>query len=160
MDVVSRNLRDYMQARLVSYYEDEYGQPAYPPDERPACAAVVAAKATAGRMRRPVRGLVTLRASSKCTTERGVSALMEIFTECDLTILGGANFYEELLKVETDKICAHLFEDLARHDVFMLSVVNGQCTGVPSVCCFVRDRSKWLGILRRRGLKVTGAADA
>ena len=160
MDDISRkHLRDYMQARLVSYYEDEYGQPAYPPDERPALAAVAAAKSTAGRMRRPVRGLVTLRASSKDTTERGVSALMEISTECDLTLWGGANFDEELLKVDADKICSHFFEDPARQDVFVLSVMNNQSTGVPSVCCFVSDRSKWLGILRRRGVKVTGAVD-
>jgi hypothetical protein len=85
---------------------------------------------------------------------------MEISAEGDLTLWGGANFDEELLKVEADKICAHFFEDPARQDVFVLSVVNGQRTGVPSVCCFVRDRSKWLSILRRRGGKVTGAVDA
>ena len=161
MDDISRkHLRDYMQAHLVSYFEDEYGQPAYPPDERPARPAVAAARSTAGRVRRPVRGLVTLRASSTDTTERGVSALMEISAEGDLTLWGGANFDEELLKVETDKICAHFFEDPARQDVFVLSVVNGQSTSVPSVCCFVRDGSKWLSILRRRGGKVTGAVDA
>ena len=161
MDVISRKqLRDYMQARLVSYSEDEYGQPTYPPDERPARAAEAAAKSTTGRVRRPVRGLVTLRVSSKDTTERGVSALMEISTECDMTLWGGANFDEELLKVEADKICAHFFEDPARQEVFVLSVMNSQSIDVPSVCCFVRDRSRWLSILRRRGVKVTGAVDS
>ena len=28
------NLREYLQARLQSYYEDEHGQPTYPPDQQ------------------------------------------------------------------------------------------------------------------------------
>jgi hypothetical protein len=159
MDAVCRkHLRDYLQAHLTSYHEDERGQPAYPPNERLVPAAAV--KATTACVRRPARGLVTLRSASGDTTERGMKALLEISAEGDLTICGGANFDEQLLKVAVCKISVHFYEEPARKDMFLLSVPNQQAADAPSVCCCVRDGSTWLAIFRRRGVTVSRAADA
>ena len=70
-------------------------------------------KATTACVRRPARGLVTLRSASGDTTERGMKALLEISAEGDLTICGGANFDEQLLKVAVCKISVHFYEESA-----------------------------------------------
>jgi hypothetical protein len=159
IDAVRRkHLRDYLQAHLASYHEDERGQPVYPPNERLVPAAAV--KATKACVRRPARGLVTLRLASGDTTERGMNALLEISAEGDLTISGGANFDEQLLNVPVCQISVHFYEDPARKDMFLLSVANQEAAYDPSVCCCVRDGSKWLAIFRRRGVTVSRAADA
>ena len=153
--VTRKHLREYLQARLVSYHEDENGQPTFAPDEQPARASITA---TPRRTWRPVRGLVTLRTSSTDTTERGVSALLEISAEGNLILWAGANFDQELLKVSLHKICVRPYDDTERKDVFMLSTPSCKPGSAPSVNCFVRDRNKWLSIFRRRGVSVTATA--
>jgi len=158
IDSVGRkHLREYLQARLVSYHEDEKGQPTFPPDEQPARASITA---TTRRTWRPVRGLVTLRTSSTDTTERGVRAILEISAEGNLILWGGANFDEELLKSPLDRICAHPYEDPVRKEVFMLSISSCKPGSVPTINCFVRDRNKWLGTFRRRGITVSAVVDS
>ena len=158
MDGISRkHLRAYLQARLVSYHEDENGHPTFPLDEQPDRASITA---TARRTSwRPVRGLVTLRTSSNDTTGRGVRALLEISAEGNLIIWGGANFDGELLKSPLHKICVHPYEDPVRMNAFMLSIPSSKPGNVPTIDCFVRDRNKWLGTFHRRGVKVTAVVD-
>ena len=155
--VTRRHLREYLQARLVSYHEDENGQPTFPPNKQPALASITA---TARHTWRPVRGLVTLRMGSTDTTERGVRALLEISAEGYLIIWGGANFDEELLKSALHKICIHPYDDPVRNQVFMLSLHSCKPGSVPTINCFVRDRNKWLGTFRRRGVTVTTVVDS
>ena len=135
--VTRKHLREYLQARLISYHEDENGQPTFALDEQTARASITT---TPPRTWRPVRGLVTLRTSSTDTTERGVRALLEI-SEGNLILWAGANFDEELLKVALHKICVHPYDDTERKDVFMLSCHSCKPGSVPSVNCFVRDRN-------------------
>jgi len=153
LDAASRKLlRDYLQARLVSYHEDENGQPTYPPTQRPARSST--ATATAGPLRRPARGLVTLCINpGGSETQRGVNAVLEISGEGNLTMWGGTNFDEVLLQSPLCKLSVHFSEDPAQSRAFVLSVANKTSAAQnPAIYCFVRDRSKWLAIFRRRGV--------
>jgi hypothetical protein len=160
-----RCLRDYLQARLVSYHEDENGQPTFPPDQRrqpkaPTSGGRVAASAAAKALRRPVRGLVTLRSCPDASAQQGMGALLEISANGDLKLWGGADFEVELINVELHKLTVSFSEDPARSDMFVLSVA--QSVNAPAVCCFVKDRSKWLTIFARRGVTpvISEEADA
>jgi hypothetical protein len=154
LDAASRKLlRDYLQARLVSYHEDENGQPTSPPPNQ-RTARSCAAKATTGPLRRPARGLVTLCLTpGGPDTQRGVNAVLEISAEGNLTMWGGTNFDEVLLQSPLCKLSVHFSEDTAQSRTFVLSVANKtSVTQNPAIYCFVRDRSKWLAIFRRRGV--------
>ena len=165
MDATRRQLlRNYLQACFVNYHEDENGRPTYPPNEPPIRAW--AAAATAEPLRRPARGLVTLRTTCAFPdAQRGVKAILEISAEGNLTILGGAGFDEVLLKAALPKLSVCFSEDPTRSSTFVISVANNAAlTQSPAICCVVRDRSarsKWLNVFRRRGVtpQVNGAAD-
>ena len=148
-------LRDYLQARLISYHEDDNGQPTFPPDQRrhpksPTSQGRVAASAAAKALRRPVRGLVTLRSCPDASAQQGMDALLEISANGELTLWGGTDFDVELINVELHKLTMSFSENPARSDMFVLSVA--QSVNAPAVCCFVKDRSKWLTIFARRGV--------
>ena len=152
MDTPSRQrLRNYLQTLLVSYHEDEHGQPTFAPDHRPFS---VPRSPAAGPLRRPARGLVSLGSSPYTLVHRGLSAVLQISAEGQLTIWSGANFDAELLNVPLCKLMVQFPEDQAKGNMFVLSISpDPHCqVPVPSVWCRVRDRSKWLTIFRRRGV--------
>jgi hypothetical protein len=93
-----------------------------------------------------------------------MDAVLEISAEGELKLWGGADFNEELLQVELRKLFVSFSESPARGDMFVLSVAQSMSAmqDTQAVCCFVRDRSKWLTIFERRGVtpRAGGAADA
>jgi len=165
MDANCRQLlRNYLQAFFINYHEDENGRPTYPPNAPPI--RTWAAAATAEPLRRPARGLVTLRTTRDSPdTQGGVNAILEISAEGNLTILGGAGFDEVFLKAALPKLSVYFSEDPTRSSTFVISVSNNAAVAQsPAICCVVRDwsaRSKWLNIFRRRGVtpQVGGATD-
>jgi hypothetical protein len=78
---------------------------------------------------------------------------------------GGNNFDEVLLQSPLCKLGVYFSEDPARSSMFVLSVANNEnktsATHDPAISCFVKDRSKWLAIFRRRGVtpQVGGPAE-
>ena len=152
MDARSRQrLRDYLRAQFVSYHEDEHRQPAFMPGQRAdSGVAPAAASAATQVVRRPVRGLVKLRSCPDATCQRGIDALLEISTQGELTLWGGTDFDDELLRVELRKLIVHFSQSSERSDMFVLSVA--QSTAVPAVFCFVKNRSKWLTNFCCRGV--------
>ena len=151
MDAPSRQrLRNFLQARLVSYHEDEFGQPTFAPNLR---SFRVATPTPAVNLRRPARGLVALHSSPDTPGERGLRAILEISAEGDLTLWGGENFGVELLKAALRSISIQFSADPVQSDMFAMSVArNRDDVQVPAIWCCVRDRSKWLNVFRRRGV--------
>ena len=152
MDAPSRqHLRNYLQAILLNYHEDEFGQPTFAPN-LPSFRVVTPTPAVS--LRRPARGLVTLHSSPDAPPgERGVRAILEISAGGDLTLWGGDNFGVELLKTALRSISIQFYDDPVQSDVFAISVAHDrEDVQLPSVWCCVRDRSKWLNIFRRRGV--------
>jgi hypothetical protein len=150
MDAPSRQrLCNYLQARLVCYHEDEHGQPTYDPDQRPSRTAT---PSVAGSLRRPARGLVTLRTSPESSTQRGTTAVLEISAEGELRLWGGASFDTELLNAALCQLSVQFSDDPAHGDMFRLSAAPSGDAEAPVIWCCVRDRSKWLAIFRRRGV--------
>ena len=91
--------------------------------------------------------------ASKEKLDSGVWRQFEISGEGNLTMWGGTNFDEVLLQSPLCKLSVHFSEDPAQSRTFVLSVANKTSAAQnPAIYCFVRDRSKWLAIFRRRGV--------
>jgi len=87
-----------------------------------------------------------------------MGALLEISANGELKLWGGADFEVELINVELQKLTVSCSEDPARSDMFILSVAKS--VNAPAVCCFVKDRNKWLTIFSRRGVTPVMSEDA
>jgi hypothetical protein len=165
MDATTRQcLRSYLQARLISYHEDEHGQPAFPPGAAPPPARQASAtKHDAAR--RPARGLVTLRSSPGAPEHSGVKALCALSGKGDLSLFGGPDFETVLITMPMNRVVVSVCGDAEHGCVFALSCVGAQGEAradVPSVFCFVKDqaaRDKWVDIFRRRHVAVGSLAN-
>ena len=157
MDAASRqHLRDFLQSRFISYQEDENGAPVVAPDnQRPHAPLPAAGNPSTASVRRPARGLVTLRASPDAASLTGLRALCTVSAEGDLTLWGGPDFDMQLLHAPLSSLAASISEDPAQGEMFALACDDAP--NVPTVYCFARDpagRNRWLDILRRRGVQV------
>ena len=103
MDAATRQqVRDLIQSRLLSYHEDEHGNPKHP--ERQHVPAIPEAAASASILRRPARGLVTLLSMPDADAQhKGVKALLQISADCQLKMWGGSSFDVRLLNAPLRK---------------------------------------------------------
>ena len=113
----------------------------------------------AERLRRPACGLVMLRSSPRANAQPGVSALLEISADGDVTLWGGANFDSQLVSAPLSELSFFFSEDPAHGNMFLISAAANsvQATApdaVPAaaVYCFVRNTNTWLAVLRRHGV--------
>ena len=163
MDAATRQrLHDLIQYRLLSYHEDEHGNPKHPEPLLVPARAQAAASGTLDHfmlartiLRRPARGLVTLLSRPDADAQhKGVRALLQISADCQLTIWGGNSFNVILLDAPLCKLTVSFLEDPARQNMLVLSAahVDSAEAHPPAIFCMVRDRSKWLAIFSRRGV--------
>ena len=151
MDAATRQqVRDLIQSHLVSYHEDEHGNPTHPPRLHVPARAQAAAPGTS--LRRPARGLVTLLSRPDAAAQhKGVRALLQISADGQLTMLGSNSFDVILLDAPLCKLSVGFFEDPARQNMLVLSAaqVDSAEAHTPAIVCVVRNRSKWLAIFSR-----------
>lgn len=154
MDAATRQqVRDLIQSHLLSYHEDEHGNPKHPGRLHVPARAQAAASGTI--LRRPARGLVTLLSRPDADAQhKGVRALLQISADCQLTLWGGNSFDMRLLDAPLRKLSVSFFEDPERQNMLVLSTahVDSAEAHAPAIVCVVRDRSKWLAIFSRRGV--------
>ena len=154
LDAATRQqVRDLIQSHLLSYHEDEHGNPKYP--ERLHVSARSQAAASGTILRRPARGLVKLLSRPDADAQdTGVRALLQISADCQLKMWGGSSFDVRLLDAPLRKFSVSFFEDPARQNMFVLSSahVDSAEAHPPAIVCVARDRSKWLAIFSRRGV--------
>ena len=150
-------------------HEDTNGAPVAAPDhqrphapvaapdhQRPHAPLPAEGNASTASVRRPARGLVTLRACPDAAPLSGFRALCTVSAEGDLTLWGGPDFDMQLLHAPLSRIAVSISEDPAQGEMFALAC--NDAPDVPTVYCFARDpagRNRWLDILRRRGVQVS-----
>ena len=151
MDAATRQLvRDLIQSHLVSYHEDEHGNPKHPSRLHAPARAQAAASGTS--LHRPARGLVTLLPRPDADARhKGMRALLQISADGQLTMWGSNLFDVILLDTPLCKLSVSFFEDPARQNMLVLSAaqVDSAEAHTPAIVCVVRNRSKWLAIFSR-----------
>ena len=176
MDEATRLLlRHFLQTRFATYHEDEFGRPAVPPS----CSASASASrliarsapntqtALATALRRPARGLITIR-SRPNAAEAGLQVLLEISVSGtpEAILWSGAQFGTKIFNSPLSELRLLFSEDPDNANVFMLSCRDSGAASkdapqveAPMIYCFARDGRKWLSILRRRGVEAQRADD-
>ena len=174
MDEATRLLlRHFLQRQFATYHEDEFGQPAFPPS----CSAL-ASRLTASNapnaptalttaLRRPARGLITIR-SGPNAAETGLQVLLEISVSGtpEAMLWSGTQFGTKIFQSPLSKLRVLFSEDPDNANIFMLSCHDSGAASkdaaqveAPMIYCFARDGRKWLSILRRRGVDTQRADD-
>lgn len=160
MDAESRrNVRAYIQSRLLSYHEDENGNPTFPPGHAHSDGAAATPTPGSPVVHTPARGIVTMRSGVDARNNTGMRALCTVFAQGAraLNLWGGDDFDTKLLTIPLASLSVSVVEDTAHDNMFALSCASSGDAPVPSVYCFVRDRpvrDKWLAIFRRRGVNI------